>query len=175
MASCSTRTRKSRTQTQAPLFVPTPTGEVPAVVVARNASTEEPAAPVTEQKVEVSASHGPAVKPAADTKEKPAKTEGKRSKPAAKPKAKAKGEGKGGNDKAANLPLEEARAAVLKALLDGGKERGELKQVAPFGDYTALMRGLEDDGLVKAMKESGRWAYVVSPKGRKQATSGEGK
>src|SRR5262249_6643124 len=49
-----------------------------------------------------------------------------------------------------NLSLEEARAGVLKALKDGRKSVSALRKgLVPYGNYSALMRGLEQDGLVQ--------------------------
>src|SRR5262245_25552177 len=61
----------------------------------------------------------------------------------------------GGNG-TGNLPLEEARRAVLMALAKGRKSAVELrKNLVPYGNYAALLRGLEADGLIKVVKEGG--------------------
>lgn len=70
---------------------------------------------------------------------------------------------------AANLTKDQARAAVLQALLEGRKTRTELKATVPFGNYTALMGGLEADGLVKGEKKEGdkQVGYALTAKGKK--------
>jgi hypothetical protein len=67
------------------------------------------------------------------------------------------------------LPLDDARKAVLVALKGGKQNRNHLKVVAPYGDYTGLMRGLEEDGLVQTIKEEGDKMvhYVLTKEGRK--------
>lgn len=68
-----------------------------------------------------------------------------------------------------NLPLEDARLAVLKVLAKGRANRTALKSAAPYGNYSALMGVLEEEGLVKVEKleEDTHQHYTITAKGRK--------
>lgn len=72
-----------------------------------------------------------------------------------------------------NLGLEDARTAILKALVKAPATRTELKAKAPYGNYTALCNGLVEDGLIEALEKdtevSSYQQYGLTAKGRKAA------
>lgn len=72
-----------------------------------------------------------------------------------------------------NLGLEDARTAILKALVKAPATRTELKAKAPYGNYTALCNGLVEDGLIEALEKdtevSSYQQYGLTVKGRKAA------
>jgi predicted transcriptional regulator len=92
----------------------------------------------------------------------PAKKGGKAA-PAKAPKAEASARG---------ATREAAVAAVLKALKarsDGRLTRTDLKAKAPYSNYSALMAGMAEAGLIKETKHEGEMVrYVeITAKGRK--------
>jgi hypothetical protein len=86
------------------------------------------------------------------TKASQAKSKGAKSKGAKGKGAKGKGAKASANGAANLVKFEAARLSVLKALVKGRKTRTELKEVAPFSNYTSLMDRLEKEGVLKEVK-----------------------
>ena len=70
-----------------------------------------------------------------------------------------------------NLRVSDARKGVLVQLRKKEANRNQLKAVVPFGNYTALMGALEEDGLVTPVEYEGERlaVYTITAKGREAA------
>lgn len=181
-----TTARPRQARKQAPLFVETPTGPIAALV--RNCTCPHPLCgecalggcsrqcDVCQPNPNASPALAPAPEPTPTPAPEPAPVVAAPVAPARRsaapievPKpapAEARGEAKGeGEAKPKNLSTAEARLAVLAALKAGPADRNALKRIAPHGDYTSLMKGLQGEGLCIGAKVSGRWGYSLSEKG----------